>query len=231
MIEKQAVPVSMDDGDDIRGTKRPFDDSNTISTLVVLRDGCLSSALVSMDNQWSAHGWLMTKRDDDCGHEESLGRLAMSCAFSSGSDVIYIFGSSTRNPEAVATDLPSQVEDLLIFCPLVPMRKTKCGFQGLTAQEWSTLIVPAAIPEQPTITSSFTNRGDGDDDMFGDEDQQSLGSGCLVDDESVDESLDDEIVAIAAPTVEEEDLYDEDDSENEEDGGDDVFSVSGCEDD
>lgn len=205
------------------------DDSNTISTLVVLGNGSLSSALVSMDHEWSAQGWQMTD-DDDCGRED-LGRLAMSCAFANGSDVIYLFGSMTREPEAVATALPSQVTDLLIFCPLVPLRKTQHGFQGLTVQEWNTLIVPDAVPGQPTIMSSFANKGGEEDDI--EDDQQSLDSGSIDDGcWSDDSGDDDERAATTLPAdqaVVEEDLDEENDSEENED----EFSVDegGSEDD
>lgn len=114
-----------------------------MSTLVVMSDGSMRHTTVAMDHDWVLSG------------DDSLGRMALSCAFPVGSEVVYIFGSLQRDPETVAQILPSAVADLLIFCPFVPLRKTDNGFQGISTQEWTELLVPVKSLDQPTAMSSL----------------------------------------------------------------------------
>jgi len=195
--------------------------SGAFSTLVVLGNGCLSSALLCMDHNWNARGWQAV--DDD--EPEDLGALAMSCAFSTGNEVIYLFGSLSREPESVATALPPQVSDLLIFCPLVPLRKTTNGFQGLTPQEWSAIVVPVSVvPDQPTILSSFAPKEDYDDideDSLLDSDESGAREDCWSD---VDDSGDEENIQLVAPSGSNLQPAEEDDCEGSEAEEDEVVS-------
>ena len=59
-------------------------------------------------------------------------------------DLIYLFAGAP-GPAPVG-DVPPQLQELLLFPPLVPLRKRPRGFQGLRYGEWLGLVTPEAPP-------------------------------------------------------------------------------------
>ena len=64
-------------------------------------------------------------------------KLGLSCAFCTGGDLIYIFSAKPFAEGAKpASMLPRELQELLLFEPIVPLRYTVAGFQALLSTEW-----------------------------------------------------------------------------------------------
>ncbi len=100
--------------------------------------GALTRAPLRMDAAWNL-----------CvgGCDRPLG---LACVFPWGDEAMYLF--SARDREEVVEALPKPVEELLLFAPLVPLRRRGANFQGLTDQEWEALVV-TEMADRPTCAS------------------------------------------------------------------------------
>lgn len=67
--------------------------------------------------------------------------LGLQTIMTHGKPVYYIFANSPSEGGVPVADLPECLRELLLFTPLVPLRRTATGFQGLRIDQWSALLV------------------------------------------------------------------------------------------
>lgn len=133
--------------------------------------------------------WTLRLRKDG----PSLGLSAVFCA---SGDLIYLFSNKPFAEDATPVEmLPSVVNDLLLFEPIVPLRYSIGGFQALNASEWSdlTAVTMASYVGMNTLSSAQESNLSfgGEPDMLEDE---SDGSGLGED--GVEDNLDDDLISI-----------------------------------
>ena len=128
-----------------------------------------------MAKMYLSEGWLL----EGCGAE----KLGLSCAFCTGGDLIYIFSAKPFADGArAATMLPRDLQELLLFEPLVPLRYTAAGFQALLPSEWEDMSAEKDLYVGLQTRSSAAQSAasldvEGETDAFKDEDSASSASG------------------------------------------------------
>jgi hypothetical protein len=106
--------------------------------------GEITQRSITMD----AH-WLVTMTT---GQQQQPMKLALVAAFPWKESAIYLFGSLDRSGPPVE-GLPHLVSELLIFSPLVALRRLPLGFQGLTTSEWEELVLAEMAPARASVHS------------------------------------------------------------------------------
>jgi hypothetical protein len=146
-----------------------------MDTISIGPSGVATPERISMDSKWNI---------TISGRNPS--ELSLVCVFPWGEDAMYLFGSLDHSQTPVE-GLPRHVSELLIFSPLVALRRLPLGFQGLTSMEWEDLVV-TEIKDQPTCISAPTRGGV---EQKGEEDANQ--SADNTSDESVEMSDDGEV--------------------------------------
>jgi hypothetical protein len=114
-----------------------------------------------------------------------LGKLGLSCVFCAGGDVIYIFSATPFGADAKPTVmLPRDMQELLIFEPVVPLRYTNAGFQALLPSEWADMSAERDLyvglqTRSSAVQSAASLDGDLEAEAF--EDAQESASSCDLD--------------------------------------------------
>ena len=131
-----------------------------LDTVAVDAHGGSHPATISMDSSWAVEAF-------DTPTAQSLGPLALTCAFPWGGDAIYLFSSLARDRPPLETS-PPPVAELLLFPPVVPLRWQPDGFQAITAAEWEALVV-TELADRPATCASAPLRLPGDGPTWDDE--------------------------------------------------------------
>ena len=159
-------------------------------TIALDSQGVVHMADIFMGPSWDVRAF--SKTDG-----RVLGDLSLSCAFPWGQDAIYLFSSISR-AEPPLESLPSLVAEVLLFPPVVPLKWQQGGFQALTPSEWEALVITELADRPPTCASAplrmpgeeaLLSVWDYDDNMRGEDDNDTTSIESTDEDDSVQEAL------------------------------------------
>ena len=164
--------------------------------LVIGAQDVISSANIMLDSTWT------TLQVVPEGGDTKVA-VYLKTAFKYASSVLYIFGRDDVDAQCAVTP-PSAVKEIMLFAPVVPLRRTCEGFQALTESEWKDVMMPMreqVSSAQPIVANTEECLSvavwDGEEDSLSDLSRESASQ-----DDLLDEATDEESYGEATPSSE-----------------------------